>query len=208
MSDEDKAVLVEEQKKTLQLEEKARQKTASATIAEQEARAIDEKASITPEKIEAAAQVDEKLVEANELKRIQENAIKQATREKVKAKKAEQNAITSTDDLSDSLKSKMAKFGIRLGKFVAPPAAFALSTLAAKETKADVTRELTELGLPGPVSEVGGAIAGATEYLPVAPSDIIAAGQSMASPVADPGSARPIERMMSDQPELFESMKP
>ena len=25
----------------------------------------------------------------------------------------------------------------------------------------------------------------------------------MASPVADPGSARPIERMMADQPELF-----
>ena len=117
LSDEDKAVLVEEQKKTLQLEEKARQATASATIAEQEARAIDEKASITPEKIEAAAQVDEKLLEANELKRIQENAVRQATREKVKAKKAEADVITSTDDLSDSLKSKMAKFGIKLGTF-------------------------------------------------------------------------------------------
>ena len=102
----------------------------------------------------------------------------------------------------------MAKFGIRLGKVVVPPATLALSTLAAKETKADVTRELKELGLPGPVSEVGGAVAGATEYLPIPPSDVIAAGKSMASPVADPGSARPIERMMADQPELFEDMKP
>ena len=115
LSEEDKAVLIEEQKKTLQAEEKARQATASATVEEQQARAIKAKAAVTPEEIEAAARVDEKLVEANELKRIQENAIKQATREKVKAKKAEQNAITSTDDISDSLKSKMAKFGIRLG---------------------------------------------------------------------------------------------
>jgi hypothetical protein len=29
----------------------------------------------------------------------------------------------------------------------------------------------------------------------------------MASPVADPGSARPIERIMADQPELFNSTK-
>ena len=208
LSEEDKAVLIEEQKKTLQAEEKARQATASATVDEQQARAIKAKAAVTPEEIEAAAQVDEKLVEANELKRIQENAVRQATREKVKAKKAEADAITSTDDLSDSLKSKMAKFGIRLGKVVVPPATLALSTLAAKETKADVTRELKELGLPGPVSEVGGAVAGATEYLPIPPSDVIAAGKSMASPVADPGSARPIERMMADQPELFEDMKP
>jgi|TARA_R100000479_G_scaffold171431_1_gene115007 integrase len=208
LSDEDKAVLIEEQKKTLQAEEKARQATASATVEEQQARAIKAKAAVTPEEIEAAARVDEKLVEANELKRIQENAVRQATREKVKAKKAEADAITSTDDLSDSLKSKMAKFGIRLGKVAVPPASFALSTLAAKKTKADVTTELKELGLPGPVSEVGGAVAGATEYLPITPSDVIAAGRSMASPVADPGSPRAIERMMALQPELFEDMKP
>lgn len=30
----------------------------------------------------------------------------------------------------------------------------------------------------------------------------------MASPVADPGSARPIERVMADQPELFQNNKP
>lgn len=76
LSDEDKAVLVEEQKKTIQAEEKARQATASATVAEQEAKAIRAKASVTPAEIEAAAQVDEKLVEANELKRIETDAVK------------------------------------------------------------------------------------------------------------------------------------
>ena len=30
----------------------------------------------------------------------------------------------------------------------------------------------------------------------------------MASPVADPGSARPVERMMADQPELFRRSEP
>ena len=166
LSEEDKAVLIEEQKKTLQAEEKARQATASATVEEQQARAIKAKAAVTPEEIEAAARVDEKLVEANELKRIQENAIKQATREKVKAKKAEQNAITSTDDISDSLKSKMAKFGIRLGT----GAVAGVGTYAARM---DPAQAAVDVGL-----EVGaralGAAAGPAAAVPmmVAPTEL------------------------------------
>ena len=120
---------------------------------------------------------------------------------------------------SPELKSAMEKAGFKIDwvklakaskpvlKVIAPPIGFAVSTLAATETKADVTKNLKELGLPDSVSDVGGSIAGATEYLPIAPSDVVAAGQSMASPVADPGSARPIERIMADQPELFNSTK-
>ena len=103
--------------------------------------------------------------------------------------------------------AKLAKASKPVLKVIAPPIGFAVSTLAATETKADVTKNLKELGLPDSVSDVGGSIAGATEYLPIAPSDVVAAGQSMASPVADPGSARPIERIMADQPELFNSTK-
>tara|TARA_R100000900_G_scaffold123234_1_gene97643 strand:- start:246 stop:1382 length:1137 start_codon:yes stop_codon:yes gene_type:complete len=123
------------------------------------------------------------------------------------------------NDLPQSTKDAMTKAGFKIDwvklakaskpvlKVVAPPIGFAVATLAAKETKADVTKNLKELGLPDSVSDVGGSIAGATEYLPIAPSDVVAAGQSMASPVADPGSARPIERIMADQPELFNSTK-
>ena len=115
LSEADKKKIAEEQTKTLISETQRDRKQADAATAEAEAAEVKARASITPAEIEAAKQVDEKLIEANELKRIQENAIKQATREKVKAKKAEENAITSTDDLPDSLKKKMAKFGIRLG---------------------------------------------------------------------------------------------
>ena len=93
-------------------------------------------------------------------------------------------------------------------KMLVGPAALGLSALAAKETKASVTQQAEALGLPSPVAEAAGTVAGATEFLPVAPSDVIAVGQSMASPVADPGSARPIERIMADQPNLFRNNEP
>ena len=64
-------------------------------------------------------------------------------------------------------------------KVVAPPVGFGISALAAKRTKADVTQQLEQLGLPGPVSEVGGAVAGATEFLPIAPSDVVAAARQI-----------------------------
>lgn len=79
------------------------------------------------------------------------------------------------------------------------------ATIAADQTRSAVTQQAEALGLPKAVATTAGYAAGATEYLPISPSDVITAGQSMASPVADPGSARPIERIMADQPELFTS---
>jgi hypothetical protein len=120
---------------------------------------------------------------------------------KAGSKKAAQVA-SGEDFLAKAL--KMAKpFKVLVG-----PAAFGISALAARETKASVTQQAEALGLPSPVAEAAGTVAGATEFLPVAPSDVIAAGQSMASPVADPGSARPIERIMADQPNLFRNNEP
>jgi len=68
--------------------------------------------------------------------------------------------------------------------------------------------QMEDIGIPRSIADpVAYAGAGADfligEVAQVAPSDVIEVGRSMASPVADPGSARPIERMMADQPELF-----
>ena len=111
LSDEDKAALIEDQKATLIAEEKARQATASAVVAEKEAAAIKAKAAVTPEEIEAAARVDEKMTRAKAQKMIEEARILAEERRKAK----EKPTIGSADDLSDKLKNKMAKFGIKLG---------------------------------------------------------------------------------------------
>ena len=117
LSDEDKAALIEEQKTTLQAEEKARQATASATVAEQEAKAIKAKASVTPEEIEAAAQVDRKRVEAQALADIEKQSIRKQVREEVKLQAQEDAKIDSVDKVSDKLKNKLGKFGIKLGSY-------------------------------------------------------------------------------------------
>jgi len=93
-------------------------------------------------------------------------------------------------------------------KVFAGPLGVGMAAIAAEQTRSAVTQQAEALGLPSSVAGPIGTAAGATEFLPVAPSDVIAAGQSMASPVADPGSARPIERMMADQPELFRRSEP
>jgi len=93
-------------------------------------------------------------------------------------------------------------------KVLAGPLGIGMAAIAAEQTRSAVTQQAEALGLPGPVAGAAGTVAGATEFLPIAPSDVIAAGQSMASPVADPGSARPIERIMADQPNLFQNNEP
>ena len=93
-------------------------------------------------------------------------------------------------------------------KVFAGPLGIGISAIAAEQTRSAVTQQAEALGLPSSVADPIGVAAGATEFLPVAPSDVIAAGQSMASPVADPGSARPIERIMADQPDLFRNNQP
>ena len=139
---------------------------------------------------------------------------------------AEKPAPASLSDLSPETLDAMEKGGWKIDKdklFGAidkipgpikksiPIAGIGLSTLAAQDTFASVKQEASKVGLPEPVSTAVGAVAGATEFLPVAPSDVIAAGQSMASPQPDLGSARPIERIMAEQqnnPESFLSTQP
>jgi len=220
LSDEDKTALIEEQKKTLQVEEQSRQATARTTIAEAEAAEIKAKASITPEDIKKASKVDEAKIEANELKKIQEKQIRQRVRNENKLDVTGDNPAAS---LSEETVDKLKELGVwnklkgGLDKIPGPVkkaipiAGIGLSTLAAQDTFASVKQEASKVGLPEPVSTAVGAVAGATEFLPVAPSDVIAAGQSMASPQPDLGSARPIERIMAEQqnnPESFLSTQP
>ena len=93
-------------------------------------------------------------------------------------------------------------------KVFAGPLGIGISAIAAEQTRSAVTQQAEALGLPSSVANAAGTVAGATEFLPVAPSDVIEVGRSMASPVADPGSARPIERIMADQPNLFRNNEP
>jgi hypothetical protein len=175
-------------------------KTAEAAAtaelsAQQKLESRDEALIRRGENATAVAEAEAKLSEARLLK---------------KEEKAAQAAADSTARYKDTLKF----IGDMYGK-VPPPVKKGIAAvpyvgaaIAAEQTYSAVTQQAEALGLPSPVAKTAGAVAGATEFLPVAPSDVIAAGQSMASPVADPGSARPIERMMADQPELFTDQPP
>ena len=122
-------------------------------------------------KSERSAQLTEKeiLQDQGDLEALREQAAKDK-----KFKKIEKKAATGRDLINKALKGAKP-----IVKVVAPPVGFAISALAAKQTKADVTQQLEQLGLPGPVSEVGGAVAGATEFLPIPPSDVVAAAQQI-----------------------------
>jgi len=80
LSDEDRAALIEDQKLTIIEEEKAKRATAGAAIAEAQAQEIKSKASVTPEDIARAAEVDVEKVKADELRRIQEKEIREQVR--------------------------------------------------------------------------------------------------------------------------------
>ena len=170
---------------------KTAESAATAELAaQQKLESRDEALIRRGENATAVAEAEAKLNEARLLK---------------KEEKAAQAAADSTVRYKDTLKF----IGDMYGK-VPPPVKKGIATIpyvgaaiAAEQTYSAVTQQADALGLPSPVAKTVGAVAGATEFLPVAPSDVIAAGQSMASPVADPGSARPIERIMADQPELF-----
>ena len=130
--------------------------------------------------------------------------IKEATAEVAAGKAAQQEAdrVKQYSSTLDFIKNTYKKLPGPVKKGIAT-IPYVGSAIAAEQTRSAVTQQAEALGLPSSVAGPIGVAAGATEFLPVAPSDVIAAGQSMASPAPDPGSARPIERVMADQPELF-----
>jgi integrase len=104
LSDEDRAALIEDQKATLIAEEKARQATAEATIAQQKTAAIKAKAAVTPEEIQAAARVDEETIRAKEERRLLEQTIKKEVRSKITAEAATDPLSTIPEQDVEKLK--------------------------------------------------------------------------------------------------------
>ena len=187
LSDEDRAVLIQEQKATLQAEEKARQATATAIIAEKEAAAIKAKAAVTPEEIEAASRVDEA-------------AIRQQVRDREAKKRIEADELAKikgeldlTGDISDEGKSLFkrlgmldddTKLGIGIGATGAGLTAIGViaapdKAQAASEVARDVAIDVA--GEAGLKSIVGRTIAG---RVPVA--DLLIPSASMADQEATP----------------------
>ena len=139
LSDEDRAALIEDQKATLIAEEKARQATAEATIAQQKTAAIKAKAAVTPEEIQAAARVDEETIRANERKKLEIAEIRKD--ERAKAAKPQKKEFSSADDLSDKLKDKLSKFGIKLGSYGLVGAGIYSALMEPAQAAADIALE-------------------------------------------------------------------
>jgi hypothetical protein len=176
---------------------------ASTVLSEAQKAEIDSAAFLSSEKQTAQAlkiQADNIRQQQNlDVKGAKEGFERQQEVAGIKKQLKQEKIVASGEDFI----AKALKMAKPIAKVVLPPVGLAASMFVSRETYGSTRDQLTDLGLPEPLAQAGGALAGATEFLPVAPSDVIEVGRSMASPVADPGSARPIERMMADQPELF-----
>ena len=85
------------------------------------------------------------------------------------------NQVASGEDFI----AKALKMAKPIAKVVLPPVGLAASTFASRETYGSTREQLTDLGLPEPLAQAGGALAGATEFLPVAPSDVVSVARSI-----------------------------
>jgi predicted RNA-binding protein YlxR (DUF448 family) len=86
--------------------------------------------------------------------------------------------------------SKVGKIAGKAGKLLGPAGAV-LTLTAADMTRQAVTSKLQAMEVPKPIAEVGGFVAGATEFMPVAPSDTADVTPSMFS-------ERPVERAAAE----------
>ena len=86
--------------------------------------------------------------------------------------------------------SKVGKIAGKAGKLLGPAGAV-LTLSAADMTRQAVTSKLQAMEVPKPIAEVGGVVAGATEFMPVAPSDT-------ADVTPDMFSERPVERAAAE----------
>ncbi len=91
-------------------------------------------------------------------------------------KKAAQVA-SGEDFLAKAL--KMAKPLKGPLKVVLPPVGYGMAAIASEQTYSAVTQQAEALGLPSPVAKTAGVIAGATEFLPIAPSDVVSVAQAI-----------------------------
>ena len=92
-------------------------------------------------------------------------------------------------------KSKVKKGVTAAGK-VLGPAGVVLTTAIAKQTKADVTTKLKEMDIPDPLAEVGGFVAGASEF------GVASHTGDMSDLNPDMMSMRPVERSAAENTEV------
>ena len=141
LSDEDRAALIEDQKLTIIEEEKARRAAAGAAVAEAQAKEIKAKASVTPEEIARAAEVDIEKVKADELRRMREKEI----RADVRASKLDQTGDTPEGNISDETIEKLKRLGL-WDKLSSTLKSGSLASLAALKV------------VPGPVADLSAAV--------------------------------------------------
>lgn len=148
---------------------------------------------------------------------VEEETIRQKVREKYFAKQVEQDELAKiaaetgedidagaeknlTTEPSEKLSNKMAKFGIRLGRTMLGPLGLGLTTAAAVTTGTAVRQRAEAMGIPAPLAKTAGVVAGASEFLPVPPSDV-------AEVQPDPFSMRPVERAAAESEIVREGLK-
>ena len=161
-------------------------------------------------------EVDETIVRANARRNQQARDIAADERRIMALEKAEADNPLPKAEMSPALQAKMVELGLMdeppkpkpkkkskvkkgaaakaAGK-VLGPAGVVLTTAIAKQTKADVTTKLKEMDIPDPLAEVGGFVAGASEFGVVSATD-------MSDLNPDMMSMRPVERSAAENTEV------
>ena len=196
LSDEDRAALIEEQKLTIIEEEKARQATAKATVAEAQAAEIKAKASVTPEEIARAAEVDVEKIKADETNKETERELRKQTRENIRASKLDQTGDTPEGNISDKTVERLKELGLwdKLTsnlKSLIPPA-----VLATAATVADTALKVTS-AVAGPVLPIVGFDQTKKELEELGKSPAEASSQAVLEEISTPlgivgGVTRPV----------------
>ena len=117
----------------------------------------------------------------------------------------EKPAPTSPADFDDDTKAALKKGGFNIDYSKLPsrflgPLGLGLTTAAAVTTGTAVRQRAEAMGIPDPLAKTAGVVAGASEFLPVPPSDV-------AEVQPDPFSMRPVERAAAESEVVREGLK-
>jgi hypothetical protein len=110
-----------------------------------------------------------------------------AAKAKLAQTKTEQKAeaaAKTNEQTRSSLLNKAMKYGKPILKVVAPPVGYGVATFAADQTRSAVVNsaladQARRLGIPEAAIQTAGVVAGATEFLPVTPTDVISVAKSI-----------------------------
>lgn len=173
LSDEDRAALIEDQKLTIIEEEKAKRATAGAAIAEAQAKEIKSKASLSPEDIARAAEVDVEKVKADELRRIREKEIREQVRVEQGVAKTPKKVLDPMDEVDDKSMKLLKELGIE-----------DMFDIAKDTTKSAAIAGLAALKVvPGPAADLLGAIGEeALKNEPPLPMDDVVRASALTDP--------------------------